>query len=162
VPLAAIVAQAELTIEVLFRIWGMCMKDRNVFAQPGFTLIEVMVVVVVIAILAAVAVPNYTQYVQRGYRAQAMASLLQDANWMQQQFTANNSYPATTAVLPQNGNPKYNIVINASTASTFTLSATPVTNDKCGTFTLDNTGLRSTKGDGATPVATPADCWAGK
>lgn len=138
------------------------MKYCNIFAQRGFTLIEVMIVVVVIAILAAVAMPNYTRYVQRGYRAQAMASLLQDANWMQQQFTVNNSYPATTAVLPQNGNPKYNITINASTASTFTLWAAPVTNDKCGTFTLDNTGLRNTRGDGATPIATAADCWAGK
>lgn len=138
------------------------MKYRNVSTQRGFTLIEVMIVVVVIAILAAVAVPNYTQYVQRGFRAQAMASLLQDANWMQQQFTVNNSYPATTAVLPQNGNPKYSITINASSASTFTLWATPARNDKCGTFTLDNTGLRSTRGDGTTPLATAADCWAGK
>ncbi|AMP16571.1 type IV pilin protein [Collimonas pratensis] len=137
------------------------MKYGNVSAARGFTLIELMIVVVVIAVLAAIAVPNYTQYVQRGYRAQAMASLLQDANWMQQQFTINNTYPATTAVLPQNGSPKYSITVNASTASSFTLWATPVTNDKCGTFTLDNTGLRSTQ-SGTTPAAASADCWAGR
>jgi len=138
------------------------MKRRNVSTQSGFTLIEVMIVVVVIAILAAIAVPNYTRYVQRGYRAQAMASLLQDANWMQQQFTINNAYPATTAALPQNGNPKYNITINASAAGTFTLWATPVTNDKCGTFTLTNTGQRGVGGDSTSPAATAADCWAGR
>ncbi|WP_061541441.1 type IV pilin protein [Collimonas fungivorans] len=142
------------------------MKFRNANKQRGFTLIELMIVVVVISILAAVAVPSYRSYVQRGDRAGAMAALLQYANWMQQQYTVNNSYQPggaalTLPAMPASANPKYAFTISASSASTFTLSAAPVKNDKCGTFLLDNTGTRTTK-NGATPAASTADCWAGR
>lgn len=142
------------------------MKHKNVLsAQRGFTLIEVMIVVVVVAILAAVALPNYTQYVQRGNRAQAMATLLKYGNWMQQQYTINNSYqPGGNALsLPAfaDAGSKYTFSIDKSSAGSFTLEAKPATNDKCGTFLLDNTGKRDIR-DGNAPAATAADCWAGK
>lgn len=135
--------------------------------QRGFTLMEVMIVVVVIAILASIAVPSYTQYVQRGYRAQAMASLLKHANWMQQQYTINNSYlqpDGSLHTLPANSDPgsKYTFAIDDSTtSSSFILMAVPGTKDKCGTFVLDNTGKRDRK-DAKAPAATAADCWAGR
>lgn len=131
----------------------------------GFTLIELMIVVAVIAVLAAIALPSYRQYVQRGDRAAAMAALLQNGNWMQQQYTINNAYPIAGATLPvpkspPSGTTKYNLSISAGAGSTYTLQAAPAgTADKCGTFTLDNTGLRNVSG-GAT--ATSADCWAGR
>ncbi|NKI72653.1 prepilin-type N-terminal cleavage/methylation domain-containing protein [Collimonas pratensis] len=142
------------------------MKHRNVASmQRGFTLIEVMVVVAVVAILAAVAVPNYAQYVQRGNRAQAMATLLKYGNWMQQQYTINNSYqPGGNALsLPvfADAGSKYAFAIRSSSVSGFVLEAVPATNDKCGTFLLDNTGKRDSE-KGEAPAATSADCWAGK
>ncbi|MFJ2987965.1 type IV pilin protein [Collimonas sp. NPDC087041] len=143
------------------------MKYRNASPMPrGFTLIELMVVVVVVAILAAVAIPNYTQYVQRGYRAQAMATLLKHANWMQQQYTVNSSYrqpDGSTLSLPviSDSGTRYAYKINASTSSTFELTATPTPNDKCGTFSLDNTGKRGATG-GKAPAASAVDCWAGR
>ncbi|AIY43275.1 Type IV pilus biogenesis protein PilE [Collimonas arenae] len=133
--------------------------------QRGFTLIEVMITVAVVAILAAVAVPNYTQYVQRGNRAQATATLLKYANWMQQQYTINNSYLSggKPLSLPTWGDigSKYTFSVSDSNASSFTLQAVPVTNDKCGTFLLDSTGKRSTDKAKA-PAATAADCWASR
>ncbi|MFC5472606.1 type IV pilin protein [Paraherbaspirillum soli] len=151
------------------------MKCGNKHVQSGFTLIELMIVVVVIAILAAVATPSYRQYVQRGDRAQAMATMLQASNWLQQQYTVNNSYldtsksPAVVQTLPSglsqsppNGtSPKYDLTIDAAgTATTFLIVAKPRTNDKCGTFTLDNTGARSLKT--GTYTSTIVDCWAGR
>ncbi len=146
------------------------MHNKNKVKQQGFTLIELMVTVAIVAILSAIAVPSYVQYVQRGNRAQAMATLLQDSNWMEQQFTINNAYPTTLSSTatpsfpgfqsPPTGAAVYNIslVSASSTVTTYTLQAVPVatTPDKCGTFTLDNTGLRSVSG-----TASSTTCWSG-
>jgi type IV pilus assembly protein PilE len=140
------------------------MKCGKLSTQRGFTLMELMLVVAVVAILAAVAVPSYTQYTLRGYRAQAMAELLKYANWMQQQYTINNTYREPVGggplILPASESSKYDFAIDVSTPSTFTLSATPKNNDKCGTFTLDNTGRRDVRSGTAPPDA--ANCWAGR
>ncbi|PFH08813.1 type IV pilus assembly protein PilE [Collimonas sp. PA-H2] len=146
------------------------MKYGNMHKQRGFTLIELMIVVVVIAILARVAVPSYRAYVQRGDRAAAMAALLQDSNWMQQQFTINNSYPiADTSTVkaalpartsPASGTARYNISISSGTGTSYVLSAAPVSTDKCGTFTLDNTGARGA--NASTDTTFIGNCWAAR
>jgi prepilin-type N-terminal cleavage/methylation domain-containing protein len=55
------------------------MRNRH----QGFTLIEVMIVVAIVAIITAVALPNYTEYIRRGHRAEVRANLLQLAQWME-------------------------------------------------------------------------------
>jgi type IV pilus assembly protein PilE len=135
------------------------MKQR---ADSGFTLIELMVAVVVVAILSAIAIPSYSEYLTRAARVEARTILMENALGMEQVFTLNNNYNNPVPTLkfgasPKNGTPKYNISIDTTkfSATEYRLQAVPVKADKCGTFLIDNTGLRSLSGN----TATVAECW---
>lgn len=60
-------------------------------SEKGFTLIELLIVVAIIGILAAIAIPQFSQYRQRGYVAAMKADL-------------KNSYTAAQAYLTDNTN----------------------------------------------------------
>jgi type IV pilus assembly protein PilE len=139
--------------------------------QRGVTLIELMVVIVIISILASIAIPAYTQYMKRSHRAEAKTALLENAQFLERNFTVTNSYvtdgggdelnEASLPVLhsPKEGaNAKYDIRLT-NNATSYTLRAVPraggrMEDDSCGELTLTNTGVKdSTKGDAKT-------CWA--
>jgi type IV pilus assembly protein PilE len=139
--------------------------------QNGFTLIELMVTVAIVGILAGIAYPSYQDSVMKSRRADAKGALLGLANAMERHFTARNTYlgagtidgdtgsptifSATSPV--DGGTPYYNLTINAATASAYTLHAAPTgaqANDKCGTLSLTQTGVR-----GISTALAVADCW---
>lgn len=140
----------------------------------GFTLIEMMIVVAVIGILSAIAIPSYFEYVARANRAEAKAQLLEAAQFMQRFYSLHNAYdmerdgrtqvalPVSLTRSPRTGSVRYNISIESSSATAFVLRATPVAQDRCGAFRLDNLGRRFTDTKAVRPAnrALPsATCW---
>lgn len=139
------------------------MRNQSVHRrQGGFTLIELMIVVVVLGIIAVIAYPAYQNHIRDTRRATAQGDLATVAQFMERQFTMNNSYlvggnPPTLpfTVSPRDGNTAaYNLSLQAGvTQNSYTVQAVPTgpqTGDRCGTLTLDQAGVRG---------AAQANCW---
>jgi type IV pilus assembly protein PilE len=137
--------------------------------QRGMTLIELMVVVMIIGILAAIAVPSYLSYTRKARRADAKVALTSIAQQFERCYTRYNSYtnPNCNVVLPFD-TPRGTYTIDADAAAlpapggvndqTFAIKATPkndqVKDTTCGTFTLNNVGVK-----GVTGASGATNCW---
>ena len=138
------------------------MNGMNEKRARGFTLIELMIVIAIVGLLAGVAYPSYQNSVRKSNRADAMDRLLDTAQRLERCFTVYGTYNNANCAI-QNGNTLpsaktyYNIAVTA-TASTYSLTATPVASKpqvkdtKCTSFTLDNTGKKTSTPTGST-------CW---
>jgi len=143
--------------------------------QSGITLIELMIVIVIVGIIAAFAYPSYLDNVRDSRRAECSGALSGLANAMERFYSVNGSYlgaanggantgaPAVfSTTCPADGSDAtYNLtIVNPTTASTYTLRATPVgpqADDECGSLTLTNTGVKGVVD--ADAGVTWQDCW---
>ncbi len=130
----------------------------------GFTLVELLVAITIFAVIASIAVPIYTEYSQRGYRAEIQADMLTCAQAMERFSAANFTYvgvvdtdsdgisnpggtngPLGTDICDPIGVDQGRYTLNAVvTATTFDLTAEPQTGAMAddGHLTLDESGNR--------------------
>lgn len=129
-------------------------RHRNMIesSHRGFTLIELMIVVAIIGILAAIAYPSYTEYVERAKRKDAVAVMLESVQFVERYFTERRTYvgvdgamPTSLTKAPREGTATYNINLSGISATTYTVTAAPVstyTPKKCGSLSVNNAGVR--------------------
>jgi type IV pilus assembly protein PilE len=126
-------------------------------SQKGFTLIELMIVVAIIGIIAAIAYPSYVEYTDRTRRSVAQGALTGLAGAMERYYASSNTYQGAGAGGADTGAPGiypdeapldgaqkyYDLTIQAATANSFTLRATPKgVQSGDGSLELDSTGAR--------------------
>jgi len=137
--------------------------------SSGFTLIEVMVTVAIVAILSAIAIPSYSEYVQRARITEAVSMLSDMRNKMEQYFQDNRSWtppgptvapcqPGTVAPIPVTAN--FTFACSNLGPNTYTVTATGNVGSSMSQFTysVDQANQRVTVALPPGWVTRP-NCW---
>lgn len=113
----------------------------------GFTLIEIMIVIAIVGILASIAVPMYDGYITKSRRVDAQIGLRNAAMVMERCRTQSFTYEDCDArVDAQSPEKYYSLLVSGDTATTFTITATPVTgksqagDTKCTSASINQKG----------------------
>lgn len=128
-------------------------------SNRGFTLIEILIVIAIIGIVITIGYPSLTEYVKKGRRTEVAGLLSEQAQILERYYSKNNVYTNATGL---SGGNDYYTIVPTLTDQTFLLTATRKTGsamatDKCGNFTLTNTGVRGMAN--AASGLTTKDCW---
>lgn len=131
--------------------------------NQGFTLVELMVVVAILGILMAIAIPNYTDYMNKSRRSDGRGALLTAEAEQHKWYFQNGVYSSDiTTLLGRNTSPEgYYTLVSTVAGNTFTITATAtgkqIGDTDCREYSIDNTGLRAAEDDGG--ADTSDTCW---
>jgi len=137
----------------------------------GFSLIELVVALAIVAILASIAIPEYSEYVNRARRSDAKAFLMQLTSDQESFYAQNFSYANSILAADQlaydnllSTENHYTAVLAVQPAGcaagveacrTYSFTVSPTFVDaRCTSLTLEGNGTRDNTGTG-----TVDDCW---
>lgn len=128
-------------------------------SNQGFTLIEIMIVIAIIGLVLTLSLPSITEYMKKPHRSEIAVLLTEQAQQLERHFSKTGAYSNAPDLSP--GNEYYSITPTLSDSG-FSLTATPkadgmMAGDKCGSFSIDQTGATSISGQADGLAA--KDCW---
>lgn len=131
--------------------------------QAGFTLVELLIVVAIVGILAALAVPAYSDYVLRGKIPDATSTLSTKRVKLEQWFQDNRTYATSTeCTADTTSSQNFNFSCTNLAANTYTVQAVGKTGMAGFTYTLDQSGAKSTTIASPAPtgwIVATTNCW---
>jgi type IV pilus assembly protein PilE len=129
----------------------------------GFSLIELMVAVAVIGILSAVAIPAYSNYVKSGNAQEAPSNLMTMKTQAEQYFSDNpalgfKDFPCTAPSAAKFFDYACTYTPTTVPQNTITITATGKSSSNISgwTYTIDQTGVRTSSGIG---TSSSTSCW---
>jgi len=136
--------KSSFDLIILSRQSGLSSASFNSNSNPGFTIVELLVVIVVIAILATITIVSYTSISTKATEAAAISDLSNAKNQFALYYTEHSVYPTgldtnnclTNATVTPNPDTNYCLksgsgnvfALTVATGSTYTLTATKSSN----------------------------------
>jgi type IV pilus assembly protein PilE len=135
--------------------------------NKGFTLIELLMVIAIIGLLAAIAIPNYSEYLNRTKRSEGQAFLTDAAARQERFYAQNNRYITADAdvaklalvKIDESENGYYELRLSkVNNDGGYTLTAQPnsptFVDPDCGNLTLNAVGIKTNAGSKSVD-----ECW---
>ncbi len=140
------------------------MQGKQKHTLLGFTLVEILIAMAIIGILTTIAYPSYLNYVLKSRRSDALSTISQDQIILERCYAQNFAYNAACAAMPAfpQTSPQgyYTITLTNLSASTYTLTATPlgtqVKDTTCMSMSANQAGVKTALDNSA--AASPK-CW---
>lgn len=129
----------------------------------GFTLIEMLITLVIMSVLTMLVYPSYVAWIVKANRADAISAITQDQVLLERCYAQSFTYVGCSSLpaFPQTSTQGfYSIALSNLSATTYTLTATPigsqVRDTTCATMSVDQSGQKTAANDSA---VSQTACW---